>query len=161
MAIVKKKKAKPKKRVKPKAGAVSPSQVIEKGKPGGPIYWTAERIAEKQVALEKWIADPESYYFTKFLAQENLDSAQLVRMCTYSDSFRQAVDLAKRTQEIRLVELAVSRKGDGGFIKFILQNKAGWHDKTQISGDGANPLTIIMDRIASSSRNQLEDYDDD
>lgn len=44
----------------------------------------------------------------------------------YSEEFLETLERARLVQECRLVELAVFRKGDPGFIKFILQNKAGW-----------------------------------
>lgn len=60
-------------------------------------------------------------------------------------------------QECRLVDMVVFRKGDPGFIKFILQNKAGWREKNEISGSAENPLAVIMERIALSAKDPLEE----
>ena len=91
--------------------------------------------------------------------QENLHLEQIDRFCNYSEKFRDTYTRALATQEVRLVELAVTKKGDGNFIKFILQNKAGWKEKQEVSGDAANPLAVILDRIAASARDPL-DYDE-
>jgi hypothetical protein len=139
--------------------AANPDEIITKDVGGRPIEWTEERIEVKTKALEKWIANPENYFFTKYLVEQDLDAKQVERLCQKSARFCQTVEKAKKVQELRLVEMAVSKKGDGNFIKFVLQNKAGWRDKTEISGDAANPLSIIMDRIAISSKNPLDDYD--
>ena len=160
MTIKKKAKTKPKKKTKKTQAIVcKPDEVITKT--GRPIEWTPERIAEETKALKKWSANPENYYLTRFLAERGLDTSHLDRFSKYDDSFRLALDYAKKIQECKLVELAISKKGDGGFIKFVLQNKAGWKDKTEISGDAANPLSVMMDRIADRSRNPLDDYDEE
>lgn len=123
---------------------------------GRPIEWTEERIEKKRVALEKWINDPNNYFFTAFLNQEDLFNEQIVRFCQLSPLFRSTYSRALAIQEQRLVDLAVSRKGDGNFIKFVLQNKAGWRERQEISGDQANPLAVIMDRIADSAKDTIE-----
>ena len=154
-----KKKSDNKKKVKKKTLVCQPSEIINKI--GRPIEWTPDRIAEETKALIKWSANPENYYLTRFLAERKLDTAHLDRFAKYDESFCLALKHAKQLQECKLVELAISKKGDGGFIKFVLQNKAGWKDKTEISGDAANPLAVIMDRIAINSKNPLDDYDDE
>jgi len=123
-----------------------------------PREWTDEDIELETEALIRWISNPNNYYFTSFLIERDLDTAHLDRFAKYSETFRLTLEKAKRVQEQRLVDLAVTKKGDGGFIKFILQNKAGWKDKQEISGDAANPLAVIMGRIADSANDPL-DYD--
>lgn len=155
-------KKKPKAKAKAKKKAVivaNPSEIMPKNLGGRPIEWTEERIEERTKALEKWMANPENYFFTKFLVEQNLDAKQITRMCEKSPRFCHTVEQAKRFQELRLVEMAVTKKGDGNFIKFVLQNKAGWRDKTEISGDAANPLSVIMDRVALNNRSPIDDYD--
>jgi len=130
-----------------------------KKEPGRPREWTEERIAQETAALVKWIANPKNIYFTNFLAERDLDTAHLDRFCQYSEDFRLALEKAKKIQECRLVDLAIYRKGDPGFIKFVLQNKAGWKEKSELSGDATNPLAVIMDRIGQSAKDPL-DYDE-
>jgi hypothetical protein len=50
---------------------------------------------------------------------------------------------AKLVQECRLVEMGITRKGDPGSIKFILQNKSDWKEKSEVSGNAANPLANV------------------
>lgn len=130
-------------------------------KRGRPIEWTDDLIDAETEALHKWIEDPKNYFFTSFLVERDLDIAHIERFARYNSSFRQAYEKAKQIQEKRLVDLAVTRKGDGGFIKFILQNKAGWKEKNEITGDVNNPLAVIMDTIGKKSRDPLEDYSDE
>lgn len=144
---------------KKKAKKPVKSAAPQKHAGGRPREWTEGLIEQKRKALEKWIADPKNYFFTSFLNQENLHLEQIDRFCNYSEKFRDTYTRALATQEVRLVELAVTKKGDGNFIKFILQNKAGWKEKQEVSGDAANPLAVILDRIAASARDPL-DYDE-
>ena len=146
------KKAK-KKPSQPKAIQTIPSKQL-----GRPREWTEQDIEEKRVHLEKWINNPKNYFFTSFLNEADLYDEQIQRFCNYSESFRLTYARALKIQETRLVELAVSRKGDGNFIKFIMANKCGWKEKSEVSGDGVNPLAIIMAKIADSAKDPL-DYD--
>jgi hypothetical protein len=125
---------------------------------GRPREWTKEYIEQKRQLLEKWIDNPKNYFFTTFLNEADLHHEHIERFCNYSPEFRATHARALKIQEARLVDLAVSRKGDGNFIKFIMANKCGWKEKSEVSGDGVNPLAIIMARIADSAKDPL-DYD--
>jgi len=126
---------------------------------GRPREWTEGFIEQKRKALAKWIENPKSYFFTSYLNQEDLHHEQIERFCNYSPEFRATYKRALAIQEQRLVDLAVFKKGDGNFIKFVLANKAGWKERQELSGDAANPLSVILDRIADSAKDPLE-YDD-
>lgn len=128
----------------------------QKNKGGRPREWTEELIEVERQELDKWIHNPENYYLTNFLIERDLDNEGIARFCRYSERFRDTFEKAKRVQESRLVNLAVSKKGDGGFIKFVLQNRAGWKERNEISGDQANPLTVLMEQISNKPYLQIE-----
>lgn len=125
---------------------------------GRPIEWTPERIEIERLALEKWIKNPKNYYFMAFFNERRIAHETVERLAREDSAFCVTLKLARAMQEQRLVELAITKKGDGNFIKFVLQNKAGWKEKQELSGDGANPLAVIMARIADSAKDPL-DYD--
>lgn len=137
---------------------VQPSEIARNGRP---TEWTPELIDAETNELYKWIADPNNYFFTSFLNLRGLHTEHIERFARENKGFCVAYRLAKQIQEQRLVDLAVTRKGDGSFIKFILQNKAGWKEKNEISGDVNNPLAVIMDTIGKNSRDPLEEYKDE
>jgi hypothetical protein len=110
-------------------------------------------------ALCKWMDDPKNYFLTSFLIQRQLCPEHLSRFAKYSEGFREALERAKLVQECRLVDMAIFRKGDPGFIKFILQNKAGWKDKAEVLGNAANPLAVIMERISMNAKDPLVNHD--
>ena len=125
---------------------------------GRPREWDDAYIEKVRKALEKWIADPKNYFFTSFLNQQKLHHEHIERFCNYSAEFRATHKLALSVQEQRLVELAITKKHDGNFTKFVLANKAGWKERQEVSGDATSPLAIILDRIAGSAKDPL-DYD--
>lgn len=126
---------------------------------GRPREWTEELIEIERQHLIKWMENKNNYYLTSFRNERDLHREQIDRFCNYSIKFRDTYARAMEIQEQRLVDLAVTRKGDGNFIKFVLQNKAGWKEKQEMSGDAANPLAVIMERIAASAKDPL-DYDE-
>ena len=134
--------------------AILPSKIEHTGRPR---EWTAGLIEQKRQALDRWIDNPENYFFTAFLNEEGLHAEHIARFCQYSQSFRETHTRALQIQEQRIVEAALTRKFDGNFAKFVLQNKAGWREKSEVTGDGTNPLAIILDRIGKAGKDSTED----
>lgn len=114
-------------------------------------------VGNKGGRPKKWTEDPKNYFFTSFLTERQLHPQQVERFAEQSEEFCEAYARAKLVQECRLVEMAIFRKGDPGFIKFILKNKAGWKEKNEVSGNTENPLAVIMERIAERAKHPLED----
>ena len=114
---------------------------------GRPVQWTAENIERERVALEKWISDPENYCLDSFCNQRKYARERLREFCADSPEFADTMDRTKQTQEERLVHFALTRKHDPGFTKFVLANRAGWKEKTEVSGDVVNPLSFILREI--------------
>lgn len=133
-------------------------KLVVQSVPYRPIEWDDQAIEIERLALEKWIKNPKNYFFTGYLNERNLDAKQVERFSQMNRAFCQTLIKAKQIQEQRIVEASLTRKFDGNFAKFVLQNKAGWKEKQEISGDSTNPLALIMDRIAESAKDPL-DYD--
>lgn len=114
---------------------------------GRPRVFTPERCAQETAALKKWISNPENYYALGFLNERDLSPQHISRLCEYDEGFREGWEKAKRIQEERLVKLAVSKKGDGNFIKFLLISKSGWKDETTINHN-LNPLALLLEKIS-------------
>lgn len=133
----------------------------KKGQEGGrPREWTPARIEKERQYLLKWIANPKNFSVISFLNARDICRAQLERICNYSETFRATYEKAKQIQEERLIELAVTKKGDSNFIKFMLQNKAGWKERSEISGDKQNPLAMIMQHVAKNYKEPVIDYEE-
>ncbi len=127
-------------------------KAVTKAHFGRPIEWNKPRIDRLTQALNDWIENPKNYFVLGFCNEQGIDHKLLETLSGRDEDFRQAYSRAKQIQEERLVELGVSRKGDGNFIKFILANKAGYKDKQEISGDSSNPLALVLDKVAKQNQ---------
>lgn len=115
---------------------------------GRPLEWTVEKIDALADELYEWLKNPSNMYLNRFLISKGLVPIYADRFCERSEYFGRACTLAKAYQEQKLVELAVSRKGDGNFIKFMLCAKSGWKDTSTINHN-LNPLVSILDKISA------------
>ena len=113
-------------------------------------------MEKERIALEKWIENPDNYFLTAFRTERNLLPEIVERLREYSISFRETYARALEIQEQRIVSNALSRKFDGNFAKFVLQNKAGWKEKQEISGDASNPLAVLLAKIGDTGSKSVE-----
>jgi hypothetical protein len=121
-------------------------------KNGRPLEWTVERIDVLADALDQWVKDENNYYFGGFANSQGLLDEHMDRFAERSDKFRLTLLHAKRICEARLVENAITRKHDGNFTKFVLANKAGWRERTELSGDKNNPLSFILQSVDGNTK---------
>ena len=129
-----------------------PKREIVIRKVGRPIEWTQEAIAEEARLLGEWIKDERNYYFDRHLVERGLSHEHIARFCQMSEDFRETFSNAKKIQEVRLVEHALTKEHDGNFTKFVLANRAGWKERTELSGDVKNPLSFVLSSIDSSNK---------
>ena len=122
---------------------------------GKPKYWTVEKIAKEAESLEKWLKNEDNYYIRNWLAERRIGPATVLEWCDRLPFFEKVYARAKLLQENRLVHLATTRKGDGNFIKFVLSNKHGWKEKSEVAGDNANPLAVILGKINDTKQEPL------
>ena len=126
---------------------------------GRPLEWDEKKIDKVAVELEKWFQDPENYYFEGFLNQLGIYPEYFTRFCERSKRFREAYARAKGIQEQRIVSGSMNRTYDGNFAKFVLANKAGWKEKTEVSGDSKNPLHFVLSAIDGHTKDIVVDND--
>ena len=138
----------------PEPSAYVPQLTTPKQKPkiGRPLTWTVELIAIEAQALEEWIDNPKNYYLGAFCEARGYPKENLDEFSGRSPLFRSTLTRAREVQENRLVDLALTRKHDGNFTKFVLANRAGWREKTEVSGDTRNPLSFVLDAINNKTK---------
>lgn len=127
-----------------------------KGITGRPRVWTDDKLEEERLALLEWVKNDKNYYLNGFLTERGFSRREAIAMSNFSQSFRNTYDLVRDICEQRLVNLAVTKQGDGNFIKFVLANKHEWKEKTEISGDSANPLALMLDKLGSNHSNPIQ-----
>lgn len=125
---------------------------------GRPREWTDELIEAERIAFEEWLENPNSYFIGEFIVQRKLTGYEMLqKFAERSPEFSETLKKARAAQEQRIVQGSMTKKFDGSFAKFVLANKAGWREKQEISGDAANPLAVILDRIGKSNKDPLDE----
>lgn len=123
---------------------------------GRPEEWTQERIEEEAKELEKWFANPKNYYLNAFASERGYASNWYDVMASRSKVFRETLSRAREIQETRIVGNSLERKFDGNFAKFVLANRHGWKEKTEVSGDAANPLSFVLGNIDGNTKDIID-----
>lgn len=119
---------------------------------GRPEEWTKEKIDIETQALEDWINDPTKFYLNGFATDRGYHSKHLEVFAQRHEGFRLTLARAREVQEQRIVEASLTKKFDGNFAKFVLANRAGWKERTEVSGDSSNPLALVLDKVAKQNQ---------
>ena len=121
---------------------------------GRPLEWTVERVDALADEIYEWLKNSKNMYFNRFLISKGLLPSHADMFCKRSEYFMLACNLAKAYQEQKLIELAISKKGDGNFIKFMFCAKSGWKDQTTVNHN-LNPLASLLDKIALEAQDPI------
>ena len=117
-----------------------------------PLKYTQEFIEKEAIAFISWFCKPENIYFKRFALERGYAPDELARFAKKSEVFRRAYLFAKEWQECKIVEGALFNKLNSNFAKFAMTNLSGWSDKQQISGDAANPLAFLLQKVDGQSK---------
>lgn len=117
-----------------------------------PTKYTNEFIEKEAIAFVEWFSKPENIYFKRFALERGYPPDALADFAKRSEVFRRAYGFAKEWQECKIVEGALFNRLNSNFAKFAMANLSGWSDKQQLSGDTANPLAFLMQKLDGSSK---------
>jgi len=124
---------------------------------GAPEKYTHQWLENEAQAFLEWMNFPTSLYFKSFALERGYSPQRLSEFAEKSEVFSEVLSRAKFWQESKLVNGALMRKYDCGMTKFVLANHHGWMEKSQISGDATNPLSIILERIDGKTKNVIDE----
>lgn len=129
---------------------------------GRPTKYTKEFIEGEADALEEWMRKPESIYFKRFAFDRGYSQQRLSEFAEMNQKFSETLTRAREWQEIRFVEGGLTEEFNGSFCKFVMGNACGWSDKMEnkISGDAANPLQFLLEKIDGKSKELAIDEGD-
>lgn len=134
-----------------------PGNQLALGQSGGrPVNYTEEMLDQLAIKLYEWMQLPESIYVKSFCFQYGLLPQKIEDYCNRSPVFREAWLQSKEWQEAKLVTQALNRKTAEGMTKFVLVNVHKWKEKTEVSGDSANPLALVLADIAKKNQQPID-----
>jgi hypothetical protein len=132
----------------------------KRGCPVGPSRWTKDAIEKERVALLDWVQDEKNYYLDSFAVSRGYSRKQIHDLAEMDPSFSHAFEKAKTVQECRLVRMALEKRHDGNFTKFVLANRAGWSERQAISVQ-SDALSEILVSIDGKTKEIVESDQDD
>ena len=126
---------------------------------GAPEKYTDEWIEKESEAFIEWMKLPESIFFKSFAIERGYHPNRLQEFADKSPIFSGVLNKAKAWQEQKLINFALFNKINAGMTKFVLANHHGYVEKTQVSGDAANPLSFLLEK-SSPSKDLVDDSGD-
>lgn len=126
------------------------------GEGGRPRKWTAERIEAEADAFERWMERPESIWYEDFCLERGFLPDEIARWAKVNERFARVYQKSKVWQKGKLINGALLNKFNSGFTKFVMSNTCGWHEKTQVSGDTANPIGFLLSSVDGSTKDLID-----
>jgi hypothetical protein len=126
---------------------------------GCPQKYTDKWIEQEAEALLQWMKKEDSVYFKSFAVERGYSPQRLTEFAKSNKVFSEALELAKSWQECRLVNYSLWNKINSNITKFCLANCHGFSDKTELSGNAANPLGFLMQMVDGASKDLIHDED--
>ena len=124
---------------------------------GRPTKYTPEKIDAFADELLQWLKCPTNVWFKDFCINMDIDPDYMSEWAAENEKFSGAYRLAKARQESRLVNGGLLNAFNPGIVKFVLQNAHNWREKTEISGDAANPLGCVLKTIDGQTKSLIHD----
>lgn len=123
---------------------------------GRPQVWNKEKLDKLAEALYDWMQEPESIYLKTFCVKYGLITNKVDEYLNRSSVFRDAWSQAKEWQEAKLVTEALAKRTSDSMTKFVLVNVHKWKERTEVSGDSANPLALVLEKIAKQNQEPIQ-----
>lgn len=130
-------------------------------KGGAPEKYTDEWIAQEAKLFLEWMKLPESIFFKSFAIERGYSPQRLTEFASRSVEFSEVLSRAKDWQESKLVSYGLFNKTNCGMTKFVLANHHGYTERSQVGGDQANPLALILGNIDGGSKELVKNDNSD
>lgn len=112
--------------------------------------WTEDACHELLDRLEQWYAENDTnIYFKEFVLREGLYQDIIDHITSKFESVSKRFKYFNDLQEQRLVSLATIGVTKEGFTKFMLINKFGYAEKTEVKSENTNNNTITWNESKS------------
>ena len=123
---------------------------------GRPEKYTQEKIEQEADAFLEWMARPDSIWYKDFALERGYSAEYLSIWAKSNKRFSQVYERAKAWQQSKLVKGGLLNQFNAGFTKFVMSNTCGWTDRQQISGDAANPLSLLLQKVDGGTKDLVD-----
>jgi DNA-packaging protein gp3 len=125
---------------------------------GRPEKYTQEKIEWEADAFLEWMARPDSIWYKDFALERGYPAEYLSIWAKSNKRFSQVYERAKEWQQSKLVKGGLLNQFNAGFTKFVMSNTCGWTDRQQISGDAANPLSLLLQKVDGGTKDLVDGH---
>lgn len=122
----------------------------EKG--GRPTKYTVEFIELEADAFDRWMQREDSLWYKDFALERGYLPDRLTEWAKVNEKFSRVYRKSQEWQQSKLVKGGLLNQFNAGFTKFVMGNTCGWSDKQQVSGDNANPLAFLLQKVDGQSK---------
>ncbi len=126
---------------------------------GRPQAYTDQMIEKEAQAFREWMAKEDSIFIKSFAVERGYSPQRLTEFAEKNNVFSEVLELAKSWQECRLINYGLFNKTNSGLTKFVLANHHNYSEKTQVTGDAANPLSFLLSKVDGNSKGLISDQD--
>lgn len=127
----------------------------EKG--GRPVKYTPEFIEKEADAFLEWMKLETSLWYEDFALERGYDPDQLSIWAKENEKFSGVYRRSKAWQKSLLIRGGLLSKFNSNIVKLVLANTVGWTDKQQLSGDSANPLQFLLEKVDGESKDLVNE----
>lgn len=126
---------------------------------GRPLKYTPQFVEKEADELLAWLKKGKFIWFEKFALERGYNPELLSIWAKDNEKFSQAYNMAKAQQKVMLIEGTLVKKLNYNMAQLLLGHHYGIFQKqeTKVSGDVANPLAFIMDKIAGNSKDLVNE----
>jgi hypothetical protein len=114
-------------------------------------------VEEEADAFEAWMQRGDSLWYKDFALERGYLPDQLSEWSKKNEKFARVYKKSQEWQQSKLLKGGLLNKFNAGFCKFVMGNTCGWYEKQQISGDSANPLQFLLERIDGTSKELVDE----
>jgi hypothetical protein len=114
-------------------------------------------VDDEADAFEAWMQREDSLWYKDFALERGYLPDQLSEWAKKNEKFARVYKKSQEWQQSKLLKGGLLNKFNAGFCKFVMGNTCGWYDKQQISGDSANPLQFLLERVDGTSKELIDE----
>lgn len=119
---------------------------------GRPKVYDDTFIEREADAFLEWIQNPINIWMEDFALERGYSPQRFYEFAKTSPVFSEVLEYVKYWQKSKLVKGGLLDSFNAGFCKFVLGNTSSWSERTQVSGDTANPLQFLLEKTDGSSK---------
>ncbi len=124
---------------------------------GRPKIYDDPFIENEAEEFIEWMQSPENIWFEDFAFARGYSPKRFYEWVKKNPVFAEAFETVQHMQKGKLIKGGLLEEFNAGFTKFVMANACGWYEKQQISGDVANPLSFLLQKVDGSSRELISD----